>query len=104
VPSEHSYNDEVNTVISSKLSDGNNDTLSSSDESNSPKNVTVYSAPSGCNWQENPPPLTRHLRHNIVTQQPGLTTYSDNAATVSETLRLFLTDEMLDIICKHTND
>jgi hypothetical protein len=33
-----------------------------------------------------------------VTQKPGLTTYSDNAATISETLRLFLTDEMLDII------
>jgi hypothetical protein len=39
----------------------------------------------------------------MVTQKPGFTTYSGNAATISETLKLFLTDDMLDIICKHTN-
>jgi hypothetical protein len=39
-----------------------------------------------------------------VTQKPGITTYSDNAATISETRRLFVTDEMLDIISRHTND
>jgi hypothetical protein len=39
-----------------------------------------------------------------VTQKLSLTTYSDNAATISKTLRLFLTDKMLDIICERTND
>jgi hypothetical protein len=50
VPSEHSDNDEVDAVSTSELSDGNNDTSSSSDEGDSLTNVTVYSAPSGRNW------------------------------------------------------
>jgi hypothetical protein len=52
----------------------------------------------------NPSPSTRRLRHNIVTQKPGFTMNSEKATTFFETLRLFVTDEMLDIICKHTNE
>jgi hypothetical protein len=72
VPSKHSDNDEVDAVSSSKLIDGNSDTSSSNDESDSPTNVTVYSALSGCNWQENPPP------HTSVAQYSDTKTWSHN--------------------------
>jgi hypothetical protein len=76
VLSEHSDNDEVDAVSASELRDGNNDTLSSSDESDSLTNVTVYSAPSGHTWQENPPPFTRRLRS--AAQYSDTQTWSHN--------------------------
>ena len=40
---------------------------------------------------------------NIVIGKPGLTAYSENISSLAETLKLFITDDILNEICHHTN-
>ena len=42
-------------------------------------------------------------KHNIVIGMPGLTAYSENISSVADTLKLFITDDILNEIYHHTN-
>ena len=47
--------------------------------------------------------MSRCRKHNIVVGKPGLTAYSENISGLAETLKLFITDDILNEICHHTN-
>jgi len=47
--------------------------------------------------------VSRSRKHNIVTGKPGLTAYSENISSLAETLKLFITDDIQNDICHHTN-
>ena len=54
-------------------------------------------------WNKLPPLVSRHRKHNIVTGRPGMTAYSKNISSLAETLKLFITANILKEICHHTN-
>ena len=47
--------------------------------------------------------MSCHRKHNIVIGMPGLTTYSENISCLAETLKLYITADILKEICQHTN-
>ena len=47
--------------------------------------------------------MSRSRKHDIVIGMPGLTAYSENISSLAETLKLFITDDILKEICHHTN-
>ena len=47
--------------------------------------------------------MSCHRKHNIVIGKPGMTTYSESISSLAETLKLFITDNILNEICHHTN-
>ena len=47
--------------------------------------------------------MSRCRKNNIDIVKPGLTAYSDNISSLTETLKLFITDDILNEICHHTN-
>nr|CAH7751841.1 unnamed protein product [Callosobruchus chinensis] len=59
---------------------------------------------SGMEWFSQPFPTTRRLKRNIVKNiRPGITQYSDGDNTFTEIFNLFITTEMKDVICYHTD-
>lgn len=63
-----------------------------------------YKAKSGKLWQKNNFTHSRRRIRNIVTEVPGLTRYSAAATTILDTFNLFVTKEMKEKICLHTNE
>jgi len=47
--------------------------------------------------------VSRHRKHNVVIHKPGLTAYSENISSLAESLKLFITNDILNEICHHTN-
>jgi len=47
--------------------------------------------------------VSRCMKCNIVVGRPGLTAYSENNSSLAKTLKLFITDDILNEICLHTN-
>lgn len=46
---------------------------------------------------------TRQRQRNILNTKPGITQYSANVNTILEAFNLFLSPEIKDVICLHTN-
>lgn len=63
-----------------------------------------YKAKSGKLWTPNPTIRGRRRGHNILVEKTGLTEYSSTATDVLDTFNLFLTNDMKEIICRHTNE
>ena len=47
--------------------------------------------------------MSHHRKHNIVIGMPILTAYSENISCLAETLKLYITTDILNEICHHTN-
>ena len=46
--------------------------------------------------------MSRCMKYNIVLGTPELTAYSQNISSLVETLKLFITDDILNEMCHHT--
>jgi len=47
--------------------------------------------------------MSHSRKHNIAIGKPGLTGYSENISSLAETLKLFITEDILNEICHITN-
>jgi len=47
--------------------------------------------------------MSRRRKHITVIGKPGLTAYSENISSLAETLKLFITKDILNEICHITN-
>lgn len=54
-------------------------------------------------FQEPPPPNVRTRQHNIVSERPGVKPYAASADSPHECFKLFIDDNIIDIIVKNTN-
>ena len=103
VPSEHSDQEECGHVSTHETnSDGDNVTASDDSDTDS-KTEGGYDAKNGQIGNKLPLLVSRRRKHNIVIGMPGLTAYSENFSSVADTLKLFITDDILNDICHHTN-
>ena len=56
-------------------------------------------------WKSKKPTPTGRLgRHNIISEKPGPTKYSDDAKTVLDSWKLFLSDDIMSEIVLRTNE
>ena len=62
-----------------------------------------YDAKNGQIGNKLPLFVSRRMKHNIVIGMPGLAAYSENISSVADTLKLFITDDILNEICHHTD-
>jgi len=60
-----------------------------------------YEAKNGRVWNKLPPMVSHYRKHNIG--KPGLTVYSENISSLAQTLKLFISNDILTEICHHTN-
>ncbi|KAG5892394.1 hypothetical protein JTB14_014744 [Gonioctena quinquepunctata] len=64
-----------------------------------------YIAKSGMEWESQPLPSTSKRRSgNMVGVRPGITRYSESASSILDFFNPFITVEMKDITCLHTNE
>ena len=63
----------------------------------------VYEAKNGQIWIKLLPLVSCCRKHSTVIGMPGLTAYSENISSLTETLKLFIADDILNEICHHTN-
>jgi len=49
------------------------------------------------------PLVSRHRKHDVVIGKPGLTANSENISRLAESLKLFITSNILNKKCYHTN-
>lgn len=98
---EPEITDEVNDVVD--LLDCNTEPENASCVS-SAENKLVYHSKNGTLW--NKLPIKRQSRRsavNVIKTKPGLTQYSSQFTTEEEAFRLFISNEMIDIIVTETN-
>lgn len=77
--------------------------LTEQENTNEQVSGSFYTAKSGMIWYKQPFLRTRRMKRNILNTKPGITQHSADANTILETFNLFLTPEIKDIICLHTN-
>nr|CAH7758495.1 unnamed protein product [Callosobruchus chinensis] len=63
----------------------------------------IYTAKSGLQWNRVPFVKTRRAQKNII-KSPGITAFSKEANTILDIFNLFLTKDMKEMICRHTNE
>lgn len=63
----------------------------------------MYASKNGYKWKKQPPKLIRCLTANIVKHKARLTPHSENLKNKSECFKLFVDDEMVDLIVQFTN-
>jgi hypothetical protein len=103
VPSEHSDEEESDHASTPEtVSDGDNLTVSGNSDAGSETDGD-YEAENGQIWNKLTPRVSRHRKHNIVIGKPGLTAYSENISSLAVTLKLFITNDILNDICHHNN-
>ena len=103
MPSEHSDQEECDHVSTPETdSDGDNVTASGDSDADS-ETDGAYKAKNGQIWNKLPPLVSHCRKHNIVIGKPGLTAYSENISNLAETLKLFISNDILNEICLHTN-
>ena len=100
VPSEHSDQEECDCV-STPETDCDGDNVTASDDSDG--TYGGYGAKNGEFWNKLHPLVSRCRKHNVVISKPGLTCYSENVSSLALTLKLSITDDILNEICHHTN-
>lgn len=64
----------------------------------------TYTSKSGMQWNSLPFVRSKRQQKNIINVHPGLTNYSKNSNTFLDYFNLFLTEEMKNVICLHTNE
>jgi hypothetical protein len=62
-----------------------------------------YEAKNGQILNKLPPLVSYHRKHNIVIDKLQLTAYSENISSLTESLKLFITDDTPNEMCHHTN-
>ena len=100
---EHSDQAEYDHV-STHETDSYGDNVTASDYSDTDsEREGGYDAKNGEIGNKLLPLVSCRRKHNIVIGTPGLTAYSENISSVADTLKLFITDDILNEIYHHTN-
>jgi len=103
VSREHSDQEECDHVsIHETVSDEDNVTASDHSDDDS-ETERGDEAKNGQIWNKLPAVVSCCRKRDIVVGKPGLTAYSENISSVADTLKLFITDYILNEICHHTN-
>ena len=93
VPSEHSDQEECDHV-STHETDCDAGNLTTSDESD------ADSETDGVMKQKMDKFVSCHGNHDVVIGKPGLTAFCENISSLAETLKLFITNDILNKICR----
>ncbi|KAK4885356.1 hypothetical protein RN001_001627 [Aquatica leii] len=92
---------EVEDNLEIEASDEDVIDLESDEDSASENRVLILK--NGTTWKKDPPKLNRLKIQDKVKTKPGLTCKSKSFLSIAECLKLFIDDEMLDIIVEFTN-
>jgi len=88
--------------MSTPDSDSDGDNVTASGDSDADSDIDGgYEAKNGQIWNTLALLVTRG--NNIVIGKPGLTVYSENISSSAETLKLFISNDILNEVCHHTN-
>lgn len=64
---------------------------------------SLFIAKDGTQWNKIPPKRSRLSRQNIVTTKQGLTHQTQSVASIAESFKFFINDEIIDTIVAYTN-